>query len=165
MSMNPRVVQPGPEAARLRAALNRISRRLRPTKAGAGLTPTQISVLESISRLGPIRLSDLAAVEDVNPTMLSRVTKKLEEAGLILRHQHPGDGRAALLDLADRGRRVLERMRSERTDQLSIELDALDEVSRQRLVDALPVLEALAESLKQRTVSEEEIRAAAEGLP
>src|SRR6202167_435260 len=141
---------PGDEAARLRAAVNRIARRLRPTKAGAGLTPTQISVLETVSRRGPIRLSDLAVVEDVNPTMLSRVAGKLEDLGLIRRHQHPGDGRAALLGLTEKGERVLERMRSERTDQLSIEFDALDDGARQQLLDALPVLEALAESLKHR---------------
>jgi DNA-binding MarR family transcriptional regulator len=147
ISANP---HPGDEAARLRAAINRISRRLRPTKAGAGLTPTQISVLETVSRRGPIRLSDLAAVEDVNPTMLSRVAGKLEELGLIRRHQHPGDGRAALLGLTEKGERVLERMRSERTDQLSVELDALDARARRQLLEALPVLEALAESLKNR---------------
>jgi DNA-binding MarR family transcriptional regulator len=156
ISANP---HPGDEAARLRAAINRISRRLRPTRAGAGLTPTQISVLETVSRRGPIRLSDLAAVEDVNPTMLSRVAGKLEELGLIRRHQHPGDGRAALLGLTEKGERVLERMRSERTDQLSIELDALDARARRQLLEALPVLEALAESLKNRgPASEPEIR-------
>jgi DNA-binding MarR family transcriptional regulator len=147
ISANP---DPGDEAARLRAAINRIARRLRPTKAGAGLTPTQISVLETVSRRGPIRLSDLAAVEDVNPTMLSRVAGKLEGLDLIRRHQHPGDGRAALLGLSDRGQHVLERMRAERTDQLSVELSALDAGARQQLLDALPVLEALAESLRNR---------------
>jgi len=148
--MSSATMHPGDEAARLRAAVNRISRRLRPTKAGAGLTPTQISVLETVARLGPIRLSDLAVVEDVNPTMLSRVAGKLEEAGLIGRHQHPGDGRAALVGLTERGERILEKMRSERTDQLSIELDALDDAARRRLLEALPVFEALAESLKHR---------------
>jgi DNA-binding MarR family transcriptional regulator len=148
--MSDATLPPGDEAARLRAAVNRIARRLRPTKAGAGLTPTQISVLETVSRRGPIRVSDLAVVEDVNPTMLSRVAGKLEDAGLVRRHQHPGDGRAALLSLTDKGERLLERMRSERTDQLSVELEALDDDARRRLLEALPVLESLAESLKNR---------------
>jgi DNA-binding MarR family transcriptional regulator len=52
-----------------------LSRRLRPTAAGAaaGLTPTRISVLFTIARRGPIRLSELAQAEGLNPTMLSRV--------------------------------------------------------------------------------------------
>jgi DNA-binding MarR family transcriptional regulator len=154
---------PGDEAARLRAAVNRIARRLRPTKAGAGLTPTQISVLETVSRRGPIRVSDLAVVEDVNPTMLSRVAGKLEEAGLVRRHQHPGDGRAALLSLTDKGERVLGRMRSERTDQLSIELEALDDDARRHLLAALPVLEALAESLKNRAPADGSVARGAGG--
>jgi DNA-binding MarR family transcriptional regulator len=155
--------RPGDEAARLRAAVNRIARRLRPTKAGAGLTPTQISVLETVSRRGPIRVSDLAVVEDVNPTMLSRVAGKLEEAGLVRRHQHPGDGRAALLSLTDKGERVLGRMRSERTDQLSIELEALDDDARRHLLAALPVLEALAESLKNRAPADGSVARGAGG--
>ena len=77
---------PPPASAR---RSNRISRRLRPTKAGAGFTPTEISVLETVAKRGPIRLSDLAAVEGMNPTMLSRVARKLEAPGLIRRHPHP----------------------------------------------------------------------------
>jgi DNA-binding MarR family transcriptional regulator len=137
-------------AARLRSAVNRISRRLRPTRAGAGFTPTQISVLETVAKRGPIRLSDLATVEGMNPTMLSRVARKLEDRGLIRRHPHPGDGRAALLDVTPSGRRLFERIRTERTDQLSLEFDALGQEERRLVVDALPVLERLAERLKDR---------------
>jgi DNA-binding MarR family transcriptional regulator len=136
--------------ARLRSAINRISRRLRPTTAGAGFTPTQISVLETVAKRGPIRLSDLASLEGLNPTMLSRVARKLEEAGLIRRHPHPVDGRAALVEATASGRRLFERIRTERTDQLSIELEALGVEERRLVIDALPVLEQLAEQLKDR---------------
>ncbi len=62
-------------AVRLRVAIARLSRRLRPTAAGAaaGLTPTRISVLLTIVRNRQIRLSELAEIEGLNPTMLSRV--------------------------------------------------------------------------------------------
>jgi DNA-binding MarR family transcriptional regulator len=140
----------GDSAARLRSAVNRISRRLRPTKAGEGFTPTEILVLETVANRGPIRLSDLAAVEGMNPTMVSRVAHKLEGPGLIRRHRHPVDGRAALLEVTGSGRRLRERIRTERTDQLSMELDALSDVERRLVLDALPVLERLAEQLKDR---------------
>jgi DNA-binding MarR family transcriptional regulator len=137
-------------AARLRSAINRISRRLRPTTAGQGFTPTEILVLETVANRGPIRLSDLAAVEAMNPTMLSRVARRLEEAGLIHRHPHPVDGRAALLEITGPGRQLRERIRTERTDQLSVELGALSDQERRLVLDALPVLERLAKRLTER---------------
>lgn len=140
----------GDTAARLRAAVNRISRWLRPTRAGAGFTPTEISVLGTVAVRGPIRLSDLAEAEGLNPTMLSRVARKLEDPGLIRRHTHPVDRRAALLEVTPSGRRLFERIRSERTDQLSLGLGALNPDERRALIEALPVLERLAEQLRTR---------------
>jgi len=139
---------PGDSAARLRAAVNRISRRLRPTKAGSGHTSTEISVLETVAKRGPIRLSDLASLEGMNPTMLSRVARKLEDSGLIRRHAHPVDRRAALLEVTASGRRLYEKIRNERTDQLSLELEALSPDERRLVLAALPVLERLAEQLR-----------------
>jgi DNA-binding MarR family transcriptional regulator len=135
-------------AARLRSAVNRISRRLRPTKAGSGYTPTQILVLETIAKRGPIRLSDLAEVEGMNPTMLSRVARKLEDQGLVQRQPHPVDGRAALLEATAAGDDLCEEIREERTDQLSVELAALSDVDRNLVLGALPVLEQLADHLR-----------------
>src|SRR5579871_6044104 len=137
-------------AARLRAAINRISRRLRPTKAGSGFTATEISVLETVALRGPTRVSDVAATEALNLTMLSRVVQKLEGQGLLRRQPDPDDGRASLIETSGPGRRLFERIRSERTDQLSIILDGLSNDKRARVIAVLPVLEELAERLKVR---------------
>jgi DNA-binding MarR family transcriptional regulator len=137
---------------RLRAAIGKLSRRLRTTSAGAaaGLTPTSISVLFTVARVGPIRLSDLAAEEGINPTMLSRVVGDFCEAGLVKRVADPGDGRAALVKVTADGRRLCERMRRERTDALNLELDTLSGHEHLLLEQAIPVLEKLAEQLKAR---------------
>ena len=139
-------------AARLRAAVGRLHRRLRPTAAGtaAGLTPTRISVLFTVARRGPIRLSDLAAEEGLNPTMLSRIVADFVGAGLVKRVSDPADARAALVTATAHGRRLCERMRSERTDSLNVALGALTESDRRALARALPVLEALALELQDR---------------
>jgi DNA-binding MarR family transcriptional regulator len=138
--------------ARLRAAIGRLHRRLRPTSAGAqaGLTPTRISLLHTIHRLGPLRLSELAAEEGINPTMLSRIVADLAAGGLIDRIAHPEDKRAALVATTSKGRKLIERMRSERTDVLSVALAKLADPERQALEHALPALERLAENLKER---------------
>ena len=97
-----------------------------------------------------MRLSDVADAEGMNPTMLSRIARKLEVPALIRRQPHPVDKRAALLEVTPAGRRLFERIRSERTDQLSVELDALGPEERAALLAALPALEQLADQLKRR---------------
>jgi DNA-binding MarR family transcriptional regulator len=140
-------------AARLRASIGRLSRRLRPTAAGAaaGLTPTRISVLFTIARRGPIRLAELAEEEGLNPTMLSRVIADFADSGLVTRVCDPGDRRAALVEATTAGRKLCERMLGERTDVLEVALAALDEEDRRAVEQALPVLEKLAHGLKGRS--------------
>jgi DNA-binding MarR family transcriptional regulator len=137
----------GEPTARLRAVLGRLSRRLRPTLAGSGLTPSQISVLFTIVRFGPLRLSEVAEIERLNPTMLSRIAAQLSDAGLIRRSADPGDRRAALVQASAAGRRMRERIHRERTRALDAHVQELDEAQREALWQALPVLEELAERL------------------
>jgi len=139
-------------AARLRTAIGRLSRRLRTTAAArdAGLTPTAISVLLSVVRTGPTRLSVLAASEGVNPTMLSRVIAGMVQDGLLERSSDEGDRRAAWVEATAAGAKLAERMRRERTDALNLALEALSDPDRRRLEKALPALESLAEELKGR---------------
>jgi DNA-binding MarR family transcriptional regulator len=136
--------------ARLRAAIGRLSRRLRPTVAGSGLTPSQTSVLFTIVRSGPLRLSDVAELEALNPTMLSRFIGQLTDAGLIRRTADPGDRRAALVEATAQGRRLRERIHRERTRALETYVEELEESQREILWRALPVLEELAERLPAR---------------
>jgi DNA-binding MarR family transcriptional regulator len=139
-------------ATRLRVTIGRLSRRLRPTQAGvaAGLTPTKISVLLSVVREGPVRLSELAGGEALNPTMLSRVIAALVELGLVSRTNDDGDRRAAWVQATPAGRRLAERMRRERTDALNLALTALPASDRRLLEQALPALEVLADQLRDR---------------
>ncbi|MGD0286545.1 MAG: MarR family transcriptional regulator [Acidimicrobiales bacterium] len=134
-------------AARLRIAVARLSRRLRPTEAAGSLTATEVDVLVAAERRGPIRLSDLASFAGLNPTMLSRLIPKLEEAGLIRRLGVEGDRRVCRVEATAKGRRLLERIRTERNDALSKRLEELGPVERKAVLVALPVLEELAERL------------------
>ena len=136
--------------SRLRIAIGRLSRRLRQTDAAtaAGLTPTRTSVLLNVVRSGPIRLSELADSEGLNPTMLSRVVGELVDARLLVRSSDAGDRRAAWVKASASGRRLVERMRRERTDALNRALQSLSDDERRDLETALPALESLAEELK-----------------
>jgi DNA-binding MarR family transcriptional regulator len=135
------------DVARLRIALARISRHLDRHARGDALTRTQTSVLGTVVRLGPLRISELAEVEGINPTMLSRIVAKLEYSGLLHRRPDPADGRAALVEITEEGRAVGLRLRAERTKLLTGHLTTMPGGHADDLLAALPALEALATAL------------------
>jgi DNA-binding MarR family transcriptional regulator len=137
-------------AARLRIVVGRLARSLRRTRAGANLTSTETTVLGSAVRSGPVGLSRLADEEGMNPTMVSRVVRHLEEVGLVVRRPDPADGRAGFIEPTAAGRRLDGRIRTERTDALNQVVDRLEPAERRSLAEALPVLERIAKDLQTR---------------
>jgi DNA-binding MarR family transcriptional regulator len=137
-------------AARLRAVVGKLSRRLNALARGSGLTPSQLSALGVIARQGPIRLSDLAEIESMNPTMLSRVVAALGEAGLVRRRTDPDDRRAGLIEVTATGRRTHDRLRAERGKALTAGLSGLAPAEVAAVEAALPALEALIDAMGRR---------------
>jgi DNA-binding MarR family transcriptional regulator len=134
--------------SRLRSVIHRLARVLNDTSTGEDLTPTQYSVLAMVRVRGPLGLTELNELEGLNPTMLSRVVKVLDERGLIRRMQDPGDLRAARVAVTPAGEQVHDRVREQRTKVVSECLLSLPADTRARLLAAVPDLEALAEALK-----------------
>ena len=147
--MPPRTVSPPETAidaesvARLRATIGRLARQMRRSATHAGLTPTQMSVLNSVVRHGPLRLAELQTIEAVNPTMLSRIVGKLEDAGLISRVDDPVDRRVVTVSVTPAGRRTHEQVRDERNRTLTALLEGLPPAQAASVIAALPALEAL----------------------
>ena len=133
------------DVTRLRVALARLSRRLRRHEL-AGLTPTQLAALATIGKTGPMRLGDLAAVEGIAPSTLTRLVTALEEVGYVRRGTDPSDARASTLTITAHGQDALERIRTENTLMLTASLELLTPEQRSALAAALPVLEQLAEA-------------------
>ncbi len=134
--------------ARLRAVIPRLARVLNETSTDADLTPTQYSVLALTHVRGPLGLTELTELEGLNPTMLSRVVKVLDERGLIRRMPDPGDLRAARVEVTPEGAKLHDQVRTQRTKVLSDCLQALPADTAAVLLAAVPDLEALAEALK-----------------
>ena len=129
-------------AAGLRLAVMRLARRLRQS-ADTGITPSMLSALSSIERLGPLSLGDLASAERVTPATLSVIVGRLERAGLIERESDPADGRVVLVSVSPHGKRLMERSRRRKTAYLARGLERLDTSDREALARALPALERL----------------------
>lgn len=135
------------DLSRLRTVLGRISRMVDRQVSGGGLTRTQLSVLGVTARTGPLGVGELAEVEGLNPTMLSRVVGKLETMDLLRRSPHPGDARVVRVEVTELGRELHERLRRERAALFGARIADLPEAHAATLLEALPALEALAEQL------------------
>jgi len=136
--------------ARLRAVITRLSRQLNASATHEGLTPSQASVLGLIGGRGPLSLAELAKLESLNPTMVSRIVGRLEELGLIRRRQNPDDLRAAWVEITPEGRLMVDRIRESRGQVVSTRLEQLGPEDRDAIIAALPALERLAEELKRQ---------------
>jgi DNA-binding MarR family transcriptional regulator len=134
--------EPDIDVARLRAAIMRLSRRLRKHDL-ADLTPTQLSALATVARDGPLKLGDLAAAERIAPSTLTRLVSALEERGYLARGPVPGDARASMVSVTEPGTLVLRRIKQETTALLTDSLLTLPPDQLAALAAALPALEHL----------------------
>jgi DNA-binding MarR family transcriptional regulator len=137
--------------ARLRGVIPRLARQFNETSTGEDLTPTQYSVLALVRARGPLGLAELTDLEGLNPTMLSRIVKVLDERGLIRRLPNPNDMRAARVEVTPEGELVAGRVREQRTRVLSECLERLPPQTVDLLLAAVPAMEALAEAVKPTT--------------
>lgn len=89
-----------------------------------------LSVLHTLGRRGPMRLTDLVATEQIKQPALTSLVAKLSADGLIERTPDPRDGRAALLTLSPAGRHVVDSRRHDRVARLSVLTAQLSDADR-----------------------------------
>lgn len=133
---------------RLRAVIGRLARQFNDTSTDEGLTPTQYRVLGLVRLRGPLGLAELTELEGLNPTMLSRIVRFLDDAGLIRRLPDPHDLRAARVAITPDGEQMHDRIRDRRTQVLAERLSRLPPQTVADLLDVVPALEALAAECK-----------------
>lgn len=104
-----------------------------------------LSVLHTLGRHGPLRLTDLLPTEQLKQPALTALVARLEEDGLIQRRPDPNDGRAMLLSLTRAGKQIVRSRHAERVKKLSRLVDQLTPEERAVLVDSVHVLTRLTE--------------------
>ena len=131
-------------AAALAADLERIVGLYRSLSPASGLSMTAAATLAGIERLGPQRLTLLAAREGVTQPAMTQLISRLEESGLVRREPSPDDGRVVLVAITGQGRATLAHRRSARAERLAGIIAQLSPDHRAALTAALPALDALA---------------------
>ncbi|NDW00639.1 MarR family winged helix-turn-helix transcriptional regulator [Salipiger sp. PrR002] len=94
---------------RAQRAARALGRRFDAALKPVGLTNGQFSILMSLNRPEPPRISDLAPFLAMDRTTLSAALKVLERRGLVVFELEPGDKRNKLLRLSDAGHALLMR--------------------------------------------------------
>jgi DNA-binding MarR family transcriptional regulator len=91
---------------------------------------------------GPHALGELAAAEQVRPPTMTRIVQGLEAAGLVRRVRDRHDGRVWRLRATPKGRRVMQRGRERRVENLAVLLGRLSDDDVARVREAAELVEA-----------------------
>ncbi|WP_129667056.1 MarR family winged helix-turn-helix transcriptional regulator [Phytoactinopolyspora endophytica] len=104
-----------------------------------------LSVLHTLSRNGPMRLTDLTATEQLKQPALTSLVAKLDRDGLVSRRRDPRDARAVLLSLTEEGEQIVRSRHADRMAKLSRLVDRLNDQEREVLAGSASVLTRLIE--------------------
>jgi DNA-binding MarR family transcriptional regulator len=128
-------------ADRFHSAAIHALRHVRREDPASGVPPAQLSALSVLVFGGPRTLGELAAAEQVRPPTMTRVVQGLEAAGLVRRTGDATDGRVVRLHATAKGRRVMQRGRERRVENLAALLDRLDRDEIERVREAAELVE------------------------
>jgi DNA-binding MarR family transcriptional regulator len=131
----------------LRAALARLTRRLRTQDEAGGVGSTGLSLLGRLYRGGACTATELAAREGLQPQSLTRTLALLEERGLISREIDDGDRRRSTITIMDTGVLLLQKVMRKRESWLAHAMTStLSPTERELLRLAASLLERLADA-------------------
>jgi len=133
------------EAAELRTAVFRLSRRLRAERPGGGITDSQITVLSHLTNRGPTSPGRLAEREGVTAPSMNRTVNALERLGAVRRVADPDDGRKVVVELTPLGVSIVEETKRVRNAWIERELAGLDATDRGAMRRAAELMAKMAD--------------------
>lgn len=134
----------GTDAPDLRIAVMRLARRLRTERVSDAMTPSQMAVIATLIRQGPMSPGDLATAERVQPPSMTRILHSLLHQDMVKRSPHPTDRRQVLYEATSTARTMVERDRKSRDKWLLHRLENLSPTELATVEQAIPILNRLA---------------------
>ncbi|HSU06665.1 MAG TPA: MarR family transcriptional regulator [Acetobacteraceae bacterium] len=123
---DPAVIEALRTYVKLLRAAKAVVTRLEPSLASAGLTLTQLGVLEAILHKGPLTQRELGRKVLTSAGNMTDVIDKLERRGLVVRSRKPGDRRAVRVELTTEGRRGIEALFPRHARSIGAAMSGLD---------------------------------------
>jgi DNA-binding MarR family transcriptional regulator len=103
-----------------RIGSGREAARNRAERSGVHLSRPAISIISALHASGPVRLSHLSDLTDLEAPLVSREIARLTGDGYVKRAADPTDGRATIVELTARGRKAYVSYRKA-TDDIIVE--------------------------------------------
>ncbi len=132
------------DAPDLRIAVMRLARRLRTERASDAMTPSQMAVLATLLRSGPMSPGELADAERVQPPSMTRILHSLLAQDMVSREPHPTDRRQVRYQATAQAEKMVQQDRQHRDRWLSRRLAELTDEELQAIEEAIPLLNRLA---------------------
>jgi DNA-binding MarR family transcriptional regulator len=134
----------------LHSAAIHLLRGVRKEDAGTGVGPARLSALSVLVFAGPMRLTELALIEQVKPPTMTKVVAGLEAAGLVRRGGDVADARAVRLEATPRGTKLLQEGRRRRVKRLADALQAVTFDELEVLARAAAIVERVSATISHR---------------
>lgn len=131
----------------LHSAAIHLLRGVREEDERTGVGPARLSALSVLVFAGPMRLTELARVEQVKPPTMTKVIAGLEAAGLVKRRADSEDARAVKLEATARGTTLLQEGRQRRVKRIAAALQALTLDELDALARAAPIIERVSRTM------------------
>ncbi|WP_433356647.1 MarR family winged helix-turn-helix transcriptional regulator [Microtetraspora malaysiensis] len=116
--------------------------------SGLEMSLGDYTLLAQVSLHGPVRLSVLAGLMEVDKSTLSPPAKRLESRGLIERQPDPADARAQLVSVTREGRLAIRELWKARADAVAALLSDWQSADIEHLAEGLG---AFAEAIKKNS--------------
>ncbi|MCZ2126188.1 MAG: MarR family transcriptional regulator [Anaerolineales bacterium] len=113
----------------------------------SGLTMAQFSVLMQLHYKKQVGISEVGERFGVSPAAASQLADKLVQADLIERAEDPADRRVKLIQLSQRGKKLVETGLAERYRWMDGITSSLDAQDKAKVAEALRILTEAAHSL------------------
>jgi DNA-binding MarR family transcriptional regulator len=128
-------------AERLILASVRLIRRLRAQDDEASLSGPEASALAVVVHSGGVTLGELAGIEQVGPSAITKVAKQLEKARLVIRTTDSNDRRVQRLRPTPSGKALLARGQARHVKPVAEVIRNLSSDDARVLEAAVPILE------------------------
>ena len=125
----------------IHSAAIHLLRRVRDVDGEMGITPARASALSVLVFGGPCTLTELAQAEQVTTATMSRLVSAMEAEGLDRREPHEDDARSMRLHATAKARRILERGRARREQELDRLFEPLSAADRATVGRAAAIIE------------------------